>query len=67
MSRRRCPKDLLLTDAAQVALPALREAFGRLGEAASMLTAAVDGRRVIQMRPGRSGALTGRCYQPAPA
>jgi LysR family glycine cleavage system transcriptional activator len=43
---KRTPKGLLLTDAAQTALPALREAFDRLGEAASMLTAAVDGRRV---------------------
>lgn len=40
------PKGLLLTDAAQTALPALREAFDRLAEAASMLTAAVDGRRL---------------------
>jgi LysR family glycine cleavage system transcriptional activator len=36
----------LLTDPAQIALPALREAFDRLAEAASMLTAAVDGRRL---------------------
>ena len=43
---KRTSKGLLLTDAAQTALPALREAFDRLGEAASMLTAAVDGRRV---------------------
>ena len=43
---KRTPKGLLLTDAAQTALPALREAFDRLGEAASLLTAAVDGRRV---------------------
>jgi LysR family glycine cleavage system transcriptional activator len=43
---RRTPKGLLLTDAAQIALPALREAFDRLAEAASMLTAAVDGRRL---------------------
>jgi LysR family glycine cleavage system transcriptional activator len=43
---RRTPKGLLLTDAAQTALPALREAFDRLAEAASLLTAAVDGRRV---------------------
>ena len=43
---KRTPKGLLLTDAAQTALPALREAFDRLGEAASQLTAAVDGRRV---------------------
>ena len=31
------PKGLLLTDAAQTALPALREAFDRLAEAASLL------------------------------
>lgn len=43
---KRTPKGLLLTDAAQIALPALREAFDRLTEAASMLTAAVDGRRL---------------------
>ncbi len=43
---RRTPKGLLLTDAAQTALPALREAFDRLAEAASLLTAAVDGNRV---------------------
>lgn len=43
---KRTPKGLLLTDAAQTALPALREAFDRLGDAASLLTAAVDGRRV---------------------
>src|SRR5450432_3173663 len=43
---RRTPKGLLLTDAAQAALPALREAFDRLAEAASLLTAAVDGRRL---------------------
>ena len=43
---KRTPKGLLLTDAAQTALPALREAFDRLAEAASALTAAVDGRRV---------------------
>jgi LysR family glycine cleavage system transcriptional activator len=43
---KRTPKGLLLTDAAQTALPALREAFDRLSEAASQLTAAVDGRRV---------------------
>jgi LysR family transcriptional regulator, glycine cleavage system transcriptional activator len=36
----------LLTDAAQLALPALREAFDRLAEAAAMLTAPVDGRRL---------------------
>ena len=43
---KRTPKGLLLTDAAQTALPALREAFDRLAEAAGALTAAVDGRRV---------------------
>jgi len=43
---KRTPKGLLLTDAAQIALPSLREAFDRLAEAASMLTAAVDGRRL---------------------
>jgi LysR family glycine cleavage system transcriptional activator len=43
---RRTPRGLFLTDAAQTALPALREAFDRLAEAASLLTAAVDGRRV---------------------
>jgi LysR family glycine cleavage system transcriptional activator len=48
---KRTPKGLLLTDAAQTALPALREAFDRLGEAASLLTAAVDGRRVTVTAP----------------
>src|SRR5476651_1834374 len=43
---KRTPLGLLLTDAAQTALPALREAFDRLAEAASLLTAAVDGRRL---------------------
>jgi LysR family glycine cleavage system transcriptional activator len=43
---KRTPKGLLLTDAAQTALPALREAFDRLQEAAELLTAPVDGRRV---------------------
>ena len=43
---RRTSRGLFLTDAAQTALPALREAFDRLAEAASLLTAAVDGRRV---------------------
>ena len=43
---RRTPKGLLLTDAAQIALPSLRDAFDKLDEAASQLTAAVDGRRV---------------------
>ena len=50
MSAGRCsnepPRGLLLTDAAQMALPALREAFDRLAEAASLLTAPVDGRRL---------------------
>jgi LysR family glycine cleavage system transcriptional activator len=36
----------LLTDAAQTALPALREAFDRLAEAASLLTAVEEGRRL---------------------
>ena len=43
---KRTPKGLLLTDPAQIALPALREAFDRLADAASLLTAAVDGRRL---------------------
>ena len=43
---KRTPKGLLLTDAAQLSLPALREAFDRLAEAAALLTAAVDGRRL---------------------
>ena len=43
---KRSSKGLLLTDAAQTALPALREAFDRLQEAAELLTAAIDGRRV---------------------
>ena len=43
---RRTPKGLLLTDAAQTALPALRDAFDKLAEASSLLTAGVDGRRV---------------------
>jgi LysR family glycine cleavage system transcriptional activator len=43
---KRTPRGLLLTDSAQTALPALREAFDRLSEAASLLTAAVDGRRL---------------------
>ncbi len=43
---RRTPKGLLLTDAAQISLPALRDAFDKLTEAASQLTAAVDGRRL---------------------
>ena len=48
---RRTPKGLLLTDAAQTALPALREAFDRLAESASLLTAAVDGRRLTITAP----------------
>src|ERR1700735_5477686 len=48
---KRTPKVLLLTDAAQTALPALREAFDRLAEAASLLTAAVDGRRLTLTAP----------------
>lgn len=48
---KRTPKGLLLTDAAQTALPALREAFDRLAEAASLLTAAVDGRRLTITAP----------------
>jgi LysR family glycine cleavage system transcriptional activator len=48
---RRTPRGLLLTDAAQTALPALREAFDRLAEAASLLTAAVDGRRLTLTAP----------------
>ena len=43
---KRTSKGLLLTDGAQIALPMLREAFDRLAEAASQLTAATDGRRV---------------------
>jgi LysR family glycine cleavage system transcriptional activator len=43
---KRTSKGLLLTDAAQTALPALREAFDRLQEASELLTASVDGRRV---------------------
>ncbi len=43
---KRTAKGLLLTDAAQTALPALREAFDRLQEASELLTASVDGRRV---------------------
>jgi LysR family glycine cleavage system transcriptional activator len=48
---KRTPKGLLLTDAAQTALPALRDAFDRLSEAASLLTAAVDGRRLTLTAP----------------
>ena len=43
---KRTPRGLLLTDSAQMALPSLREAFDRLAEAAALLTAAVDGRRL---------------------
>ena len=43
---KRTSKGLLLTDAGQTALPALREAFDRLAEAASLLTASTDGRRL---------------------
>src|SRR5260370_36919175 len=42
---RRTPKGLLLTDAAQTALPALREAFDRLAGAPPPLPAPADGRR----------------------
>ena len=48
---RRTAKGLLLTDAAQIALPALREAFDRLAEASGLLTAGVDGRRVTVSAP----------------
>ncbi|HEY5288469.1 MAG TPA: transcriptional regulator GcvA [Caulobacteraceae bacterium] len=48
---KRTPRGLLLTDAAQTALPALREAFDRLAEAAGLLTAAVDGRRLTLTAP----------------
>ena len=48
---RRTPRGLLLTDAGQTALPALREAFDRLAEAASLLTSSVDGRRVTISAP----------------
>jgi len=48
---KRTPRGLLLTDGAQTALPALREAFDRLAEAASLLTAAVDGRRLTLTAP----------------
>ena len=48
---KRTSKGLLLTDAAQTALPALREAFDRLAEASSLLTAAVDGRRLTLTAP----------------
>lgn len=48
---KRTPRGLLLTDSAQTALPALREAFDRLAEAAALLTAAVDGRRLTLTAP----------------
>jgi LysR family glycine cleavage system transcriptional activator len=48
---KRTSRGLLLTDSAQTALPALREAFDRLAEAASLLTAAVDGRRLTLSAP----------------
>ncbi len=43
---KRTPRGLLLTDAGQTALPALREAFDRLAEASALLTAPADGRRL---------------------
>ena len=58
---RRTPKGLLLTDAAQTALPALREAFDRLAEAASLLTAAVDGRRLTLTAAPSFAATRARC------
>src|SRR5260370_32158282 len=48
---KRTSRGLLLTDSAQTALPALREAFDRLAEAASLLTAAVDARRLTLPAP----------------
>jgi LysR family glycine cleavage system transcriptional activator len=48
---KRTSRGLLLTDSAQTALPALREAFDRLAEAAALLTAAVDGRRLTLTAP----------------
>jgi LysR family glycine cleavage system transcriptional activator len=48
---RRTAKGLLLTDAAQIALPALRDAFDKLAEASSLLTAGADGRRVTVSAP----------------
>ena len=67
---KRTPKGLLLTDAAQTALPALREAFDRLAEAASLLTAAVDGRRLTLtaaalLRRQVAGAAAGRASRQA--
>ena len=43
---KRTPRGLLLTDSAQIALPALREAFDSLAEAATLLTAQTEGRRL---------------------
>ncbi len=43
---KRTPRGLLLTDTAQTALPALRDAFDNLAEAAALLTAQVEGRRL---------------------
>jgi LysR family glycine cleavage system transcriptional activator len=43
---RRTSRGLLLTDSAQIALPALMEAFDRLGEAANQLARPAAGRRV---------------------
>ncbi len=43
---KRTPRGLLLTDNAQIALPALREAFDSLAEAAALLTAQSEGRRL---------------------
>ena len=48
---KRTPKGLLLTDAGQTALPALREAFDRLAEAAALLTASTDGHRLTVSAP----------------
>ena len=63
---KRTPKGLLLTDPAQIALPALREAFDRLAEAASMLTAAVDGRRLTVTVPPSSSARSRMMARPLP-
>ena len=43
---RRTKRALLLTDAAQASLPILREAFDKLDEAARILTARGDSRRL---------------------
>jgi LysR family glycine cleavage system transcriptional activator len=48
---RRTSRGLLLTDAAQVVLPPLSEAFNKLEEAAGLLTAAIDGRRLTVSAP----------------